>query len=62
MNLKEFSKDYCAAYNWINSGSHKVYCNPHCPHFMGLSKGKPLKILCEYTEVKKYDALLRNNE
>jgi len=54
MNLKEFFKNYCRGYNWLNNGVHKVYCNPLCPHFIGLSKGKKLNPLCEIEEVKMY--------
>ena len=58
MNYKEFFKSYCAAFNWINSGAHKVYCNPYCPYFMGLSKGKSKPYpLCEYHEIKEYAKL-----
>ena len=57
MNSKEFFKSYCPAYNWHNDGLHKVYCNPNCPHFIGLSKRKNNNILtliplCEYEEIK----------
>jgi hypothetical protein len=60
MNYKEFYKDYCSTYNWHNNGLHKIYCNPHCPHFLGLSKRNKDKIiilipLCEYEEEKIYN-------
>ena len=59
MNFKEFFKPYCQAYNWLNNKEHKVYCNPFCPHFMGLSKGKNKLIpMCEYEEEKIYNILL----
>jgi hypothetical protein len=60
MNYKEYCKIYCRAYNWVNNGLHKVYCSPHCPHFIGLSKrNKNNKItlipLCEYDEERLLD-------
>ena len=60
MNLKEFSKDYCPGFNWVNRNhDHKVYCNPLCPNFIGLSKQNinkilKLKPLCEIEETKAY--------
>ena len=57
MNYKEFVKPYCFGYNWPNNRAHKVYCSPHCPHFIGLSKRRGGLIpICEYEEVKKYGA------
>jgi len=59
MNYKEFFKPYCQAYNWLNNKEHKVYCNPFCPNFIGLSKrtiNKKLTLipLCEAEEVKEH--------
>ena len=52
MNYKEFFKYYCPGYNWVNNKDHKIYCSPHCPHFIGLSKKIPLNPVCEIEEEK----------
>lgn len=54
MNYKEFFKPYCFVYNWNNNREHKVYCNPYCPYFLGLSRSKQSLIpLCEFEEERK---------
>jgi len=63
MNYSEFYKEYCPVYNWHNGGEHKVYCNPFCPNFIGLSKrtiNKKLTLiaLCEIEEIKEYEKYL----
>ncbi len=53
MNYREYYKEYCPGFNWINNDKHKVYCNPFCPFFIGLSKRKPgLVPICECEEIK----------
>lgn len=52
MNYREYYKIYCPAYNIVNKPP-TIFCNPHCPHFIGLSKRKDgLVPLCEYEEIK----------
>ena len=59
MNYKAFYKEYCPGYNWVNSGTRKIYCNPSCPFFIGLSKRKTkLVSICEYEEEKYIKTLL----
>ncbi len=59
MNYKKYYKKYCPGYNWVNNTLHKVYCNPYCPHFIGLSKRKDkLVSICEYEEEKYAKSIL----
>lgn len=50
MNYKQYYKEYCFGYNWINNKTHKVYCSPHCPHLVGISKNG--KTICEVEELR----------
>jgi hypothetical protein len=50
MNHKEYYKEYCPGYN-IPNIPPKIFCNPHCQFFIGLSKRKDgLMPICEWEE------------